>query len=96
MIVGKLVWQQEEVRKEDISIALMIQEEFFTLRALQGHSGSNLIDPTLQDNVVIGNWNIPLHLPRRMHVQSSSDHQQRIDTWRSGFKQETDSILLVC
>ena len=24
------------------------------LRALQGHSGSNLVDPTLQDNVVIG------------------------------------------
>ena len=30
MIVGKLVWQQEEVRKEDISIALMVLEEFFT------------------------------------------------------------------
>ena len=30
MIVGKLVWQQEEVRKGDISIALMIREEFFT------------------------------------------------------------------
>ena len=30
MIVGKLVWQQEEVRKEDISIALMILEELFT------------------------------------------------------------------
>ena len=30
MIFGKLVWQQEQVRKEDISIALMIQEEFFT------------------------------------------------------------------
>ena len=30
MIVGKLVWQQEEVQKEDISIALMIREEFFT------------------------------------------------------------------
>ena len=30
MIVGKLVWLQEEVRKEDISIALMIREEFFT------------------------------------------------------------------
>ena len=26
----------------------------FYLRALQGHSGNNLIDPTLQDNVVIG------------------------------------------
>ena len=54
MIVGKLVWQQEEVRKEDISIALMIRGKILYLRALQGHSGNNLIDPTLQDNVVIG------------------------------------------
>ena len=30
MIVGKVVQQQDEVRKEDISIALMILEEFFT------------------------------------------------------------------
>ena len=30
IIDGKLVWLQEEVRKEDISIALMIQEEFST------------------------------------------------------------------
>ena len=29
------------------------------LRALQGHSGSNLIDPTLQDNVVIGSGIFP-------------------------------------
>ena len=29
------------------------------LRALQGHSGSNLIDPTLQDNVVIGTGTFP-------------------------------------
>ena len=28
--------------------------KIFYLRALQGHSGHNLIDPTLQDNVVIG------------------------------------------
>ena len=41
------------------------------LRALQGHSGSNLIDPKLQDNVVIGTENIPLHLPRRMRIQPS-------------------------
>ena len=54
MIDGKLVWLQEEVRKEDISIALMIRRKILYLRALQGHSGSNLIDPTLQDNVVIG------------------------------------------
>ena len=30
MIDGKLVWLQEEVRNEDISIALIIQEQFFT------------------------------------------------------------------
>ena len=30
MIVGKLVWVQEEDREEDISIALLIREEFFT------------------------------------------------------------------
>ena len=28
--VGKFAWQQEEVQNEDISIALMIREEFFT------------------------------------------------------------------
>ena len=30
MSVGNLVWQQEEVQKEDISIALMIREQSFT------------------------------------------------------------------
>ena len=30
MIVGKLVWLQEEVRKEDISIALTIREQVST------------------------------------------------------------------
>ena len=29
------------------------------LRALQGHSGSNLMDPTLQDNVLIGTGMLP-------------------------------------
>ena len=36
MIVGKLVWQQEEVRKEDISIALIIREESFTSELFKG------------------------------------------------------------
>ena len=40
-------------RKGDISAALIFQEQLFYLRALQGHSGRNLIDPSLQDNVII-------------------------------------------
>ena len=59
MIDGKRVWLQEEVRKEDISIALMIRERFSTSVLFEGHSGSNLIDPTLQDNVVIGTGIFP-------------------------------------
>ena len=64
------------------------------LRSLQGHSGHNLIDPTLQDNVKKTAWNIPSHLPHWMCVQSSLYYQQWIDTWRSGFEQKTNSILL--
>ena len=49
---GKLVWQQEEDQKEDISTALIFWEQFFT-SALFKDSGRNLIDTTLQDNVII-------------------------------------------
>ena len=58
MSVGNLVWQQEEVQKGDISIALIIRKQSLT-SVLQGHSGHNLIDPTLQDNVVIGTGIFP-------------------------------------
>ena len=64
------------------------------LRALQGHSGRSLIDPSLQDSVIIqrGFFQHIYHIG--CAFKSSFDHQQRIDTWRSEFKQETDSILL--
>ena len=51
------------------------------LRALQGHSGRNLINPLLQDNVTIQSG----FFQQIYHVgcQSSFYHQQLIDTWRS-------------
>ena len=65
-------------------------------RALQGHSGRNLIDPSLQENVVLPS-NFFQHIYNVwMCVQSSFYHQLWIDTWRSKFKQETDSILPDC
>ena len=93
MIGGNLVWQQEEVRKEDICIALIIREESFT---------SELFRDTLEIISLIlryrqcSNWdrNIPSHLPHWMRIQSSLYYQQWIDTWRSRVEQETDSILL--
>ena len=54
------------------------------LRALQGHSGRSLIDLSLQDNVMI----------TTSDVHSIFTLQLRIDTSRSGFKQETNNIPL--
>ena len=66
------------------------------LRALQGHSVNNLIDPTLQDNVLIG----PGIFPYIYHVGCAfnlySIYQQWTGTWRSKFEQKTNSVLLTC
>ena len=66
------------------------------LRALQGHSGSNLIDPTLQDNVLIG----PGTFPYIYHVGSNFNLYSIISngliTWRSEFEQKTNCVLLTC
>ena len=63
------------------------------LRALQGYSGRSLIDPSLQDNVVISEQLLLMHLSCRMCNQFTFHHQFGIDTWRSNFEQQTDSIL---
>ena len=62
------------------------------LRALQGHSGSNLIDPALQDNVLIG----PGIFPYIYHVGCTFYYQQWTGTWRSEFEQKTNCVLLTC
>ena len=44
---GEAAWQEEEVTREDFTATML------HLRALQGQSGRNFIDPLLQDNVEI-------------------------------------------
>ena len=61
-IDGKHVWEQEEEIKRRYQYCTDASGTIVYFRALQGHSGSNLIDPSLQDNVVIGSGIIPLHL----------------------------------
>ena len=60
-------------------------------RALQGHSGRNLIDPSLQDNVLI-----PDDFFKYMHHVGCASDQFRIDTGRSNFEQKTDCIFVFC
>ena len=64
------------------------------LRALQGHSGRSLIDPSLQDTVIIRDG---FCLSRRMCNQFAFHHQCRIDTGRTNFGHgKTDSVLYGC
>ena len=69
---GRVQWQEAEETRKDFNIVLIRQDKkFFYLRALQGHSGRNLIDPSLQDNVLIPNdssstfitSDVQLHMP---------------------------------
>ena len=93
MIVGKLVWLQEEDRNEDVSIALIIREQFSTSEFFKDILETILLILRYR---TMWNWNIPLHLPRRTRFQSSFNYQQWIDTWRSKFEQKTNSVLLAC
>ena len=69
-------------------------QKFLHLRALQGHSGRNPIDPTLQDNVLIPNNFLRVHLSYRLCNQFTLHHTFRIDTGRTNFGQgKTDRIL---
>ena len=69
--------------------------EILYLRAPQGHSGRSLIDPSLQDSVLNSERFLPVHSSCRMCNQFTF-HQFGIDTRRSKFEQQTNSILSAC
>ena len=55
-IYGRARWQEAEATRKDFNVVLTSSgQEIICLRALQGHSGRNPIDPSLQDNVLIPN-----------------------------------------
>ena len=66
------------------------------LRALQGHSGRNLIDPSLQENVIIPDGFFKYIYHVGCAINSHSFYEFRIDTGRANFEQKTDSILSAC
>ena len=69
-------------------------QEILYLRALQGHSGRNPIDPTLQDYVLIpiNFFEYICHIGCAISLHSFTKF--RIDSGRTKFKQgETDGIL---
>ena len=93
---GRKAWQEEEETRKDTSTVLYSSGIILYLRALQGHSGRSLIDPARQDTVVI-----PSNFFQYIHhvgcaINLHSIINSGIDTWRSKFEQQTDSILASC
>ena len=60
------------------------------LRALQGHSGRNLIGSFITGQCLDSGRFLRVHLSRRTCNQVTFHHQFGIDTWRSTFEQQTD------
>ena len=71
-------------------------QEILYLRALQGHSGRNLIDPSLQDNVLIPNnfFEYIHHIECAINLHSIMNSRLKLRGQK--FVQKTDGILHVC
>ena len=68
-------------------------QEILYLRALQGHSGRNPIDPTLFGQCVNSGQFLRVHLSHRMCNQFTLHHEFRIDIGRTKFEQSTDRTV---
>ena len=88
---GRAAKHGEEDTRKDTSIVLILQEQFCTSELFKVISGCNLIDPTLQDNVIILDGFLKYIFT--LDAQFTFHHQFQIDTGRSKFEQSTDSIL---
>ena len=71
-------------------------QEMLFLRALQGHSGRNPIDPSLQDNVLIPNnfFEHIYHIGCAISLHSITN--SGLIPGGQKFEQKTDGILYVC
>ena len=92
---GRKAWQVEEETRKCTSIVLIHPEQFFTSELFKViHDAISLF--ILQDNVVIPSNFFQCILSCRMCDQFTFHHQFGIDTWRSKFEQQTNSILSAC
>ena len=71
-------------------------QEILYLRALQGHSGRNPIDPSLQEQHVNYEKFLRVHFSYWMCSQLTLHHKVRIESGRTKFEQKADGILHVC
>ena len=83
MMYGRVKWQEADATRKYFNSVLIRQDDkFLYLRALQGHSGRNPIDPSLQDNVNSGQF-LRVLLSYGMCNQFTLQHKFRIDSGRT-------------
>ena len=69
-------------------------QEILHLRAIQGRSGENSVDPFLLDTVLIPDCFFDLHSSCRKRFQLTLHHSIRIDCWRSNSWQRSPNGIL--
>ena len=95
MKCGSLDWQEVEAIRKDFIIELIHQDEILDFRAPQGHSGRNLSDFSLQNNLVILNNFFEYILHIRMFFNFNSITNSGLIP-EGQFERRTDGILYVC
>ena len=97
MMYGTARLQEAEETRKDFNIVLIHQDKNFFTFELQGHSGRNLIDPSLQDNVLIPDnfFEYTYHIGCAINLLSFTNSGLS-DTGWTHFEQNTDGILYVC
>ena len=94
---GRARWQDAEATRTYFQYCTdSSRQEILFLRALQCHSGRNLIDPSLQDNVLILNnfFEYTCHIGCAINLHSIID--SGLIPGGQKFEQKTDGILHVC
>ena len=92
IVDGRHAWQQEEKQKGN-QYCTDDSGTVVDFRALEGHSGRNLIDPFFTGQCVIqrGFFQHFYYIGCAFNLHSIINNW--IDTWRSEFKKETDGIF---
>ena len=93
---GRKAWQEEEETRNDTSIVLFCQEQCCTselFKVIQDVVSLILLHRTMS---LFRATSSDIYLSCRMCNQFTFHNQIGIDTWRSKFEQQTDSILSAC
>ena len=93
---GRAPWQEEEDTRKDFSIVLILQEQACTSELSKVTQDAIFLFFYYRTMSLFRTVSSITFLSCRMCNQFTSHHQFRIDTGRTKFEQQTDSILSAC